>query len=248
MAGRSREPPSRCSSSTGASKTVAPAPTCGWPKARDASDHRRRGTLDAGQRPGREQRGGPSQARPSRLHLRPELGHHATGTGHRHGSPARRTATIKMRGGLAATGTVTDPEGKPIAGAVVVRGDDPYLEWGSQEVRTDDHGVYKLPPLPRGPVTVTVVAPGWMPALKKVDITARAEAGRLPPRAGQGVAGPHRRPLGEADPGRLRFDRNDGAAASRSTTIGIPTSSTRRFPTRPTKPGSTCGPGLRAMP
>ena len=41
-----------------------------------------------------------------------------------------RTATIKMRGGLAATGTVTDPEGKPIAGAVVVRGDDPYLDPG----------------------------------------------------------------------------------------------------------------------
>jgi beta-lactamase regulating signal transducer with metallopeptidase domain/thiol-disulfide isomerase/thioredoxin/protocatechuate 3,4-dioxygenase beta subunit len=81
-----------------------------------------------------------------------------------------RTATIKMRGGLAATGTVTDPEGKPVAGAVVVRGDDPYMEWGSQEVRTDDRGVYKLPPLPRGPVTVTVVARGWMPALKKVDI------------------------------------------------------------------------------
>jgi len=82
-----------------------------------------------------------------------------------------RTATIKMRGGLAATGTVTDPEGKPIAGAVVVRGDNPYMEWGSQEVRTDDRGVYKLPPLPRGPLNVTVVARGWMPALKKVDIT-----------------------------------------------------------------------------
>ncbi len=36
-----------------------------------------------------------------------------------------------MRGGLAVTGTVTDPEGKPIAGAVVVRGDDPYFESGA---------------------------------------------------------------------------------------------------------------------
>jgi thiol-disulfide isomerase/thioredoxin/protocatechuate 3,4-dioxygenase beta subunit len=82
-----------------------------------------------------------------------------------------RTATIKLRGGLAATGTVTDPEGKSIAGAVVVRGDHPYMEWGSQEARTDDHGVYKLPPLPRGPINVTVVARGWMPALKKIEIT-----------------------------------------------------------------------------
>ncbi len=31
--------------------------------------------------------------------------------------------------------------------------------------------MYKLPPLPRGPVNVTVVAQGWMPALKKVEIT-----------------------------------------------------------------------------
>ena len=81
-----------------------------------------------------------------------------------------RTATIKMRGGLAVTGTATDPEGKPVAGAVVVRGDRPYWEWGSQEVRTDDRGVYKLPPLPHGPVRVTVVAQGWMPVLKMVEI------------------------------------------------------------------------------
>ena len=117
-----------------------------------------------------------------------------------------RTATIKMRGGLAATGTVTDSEGKPVAGAVVVRGDHPYWEWGSQEVRTDDRGVYKLPPLPRGPVSVTVVARGWMPALKKVQIAAGDEAGRLPPSTGQRVATPRGRPLGKAAPGRFCFD------------------------------------------
>jgi beta-lactamase regulating signal transducer with metallopeptidase domain/thiol-disulfide isomerase/thioredoxin len=81
-----------------------------------------------------------------------------------------RTATITMRGGLVATGTVTDASGKPIAGAVVVRGDHPYWEVGSQEVRTDEHGQYRLPPLPSGKVTVTAVAPGWMPTLTKVDI------------------------------------------------------------------------------
>ena len=57
-----------------------------------------------------------------------------------------------MRGGLVATGTVTDAGGKPIAGAVVVRGDHPYWEVGSQEVRTDEHGRYRLPPLPSGKV------------------------------------------------------------------------------------------------
>ena len=75
-----------------------------------------------------------------------------------------------MRGGLVATGTVTDRAGKPVAGAVVVRGDHPYWEVGSQEVRTDEHGRYRLPPLPSGNVTITVMAPGWMPTLRKVEI------------------------------------------------------------------------------
>ena len=81
-----------------------------------------------------------------------------------------RKATIIMRGGLVATGTVTDPQGKPIAGAVVVRGDNPYHEVGSQEVRTDEHGRYQFPPLPAGPLNITVMAQGWMPALRKVEI------------------------------------------------------------------------------
>ena len=82
----------------------------------------------------------------------------------------RREATIIMRGGLVARGTVTDPQGKPIAGAVVVRGDDPYFEVGSQEVRTDDQGRYQFPPLPAGAINITVMAPGWMPAIRKVEI------------------------------------------------------------------------------
>jgi thiol-disulfide isomerase/thioredoxin/uncharacterized GH25 family protein len=81
-----------------------------------------------------------------------------------------RTASITMRGGIVATGTVTDPQGKPVAGAVVVRGDDPYFEVGHQEVRTDEQGRYQLPPMPRGALTVTIVAEGWMPALKKIDV------------------------------------------------------------------------------
>jgi beta-lactamase regulating signal transducer with metallopeptidase domain/thiol-disulfide isomerase/thioredoxin len=81
-----------------------------------------------------------------------------------------RTAAITMRGGIVAMGTVTDSAGKPIAGAVVVRGDHPYWEVGSQEVRTDEQGRYRLPPLPSGKVTVTAMAPEWMPALTKADI------------------------------------------------------------------------------
>ncbi len=81
-----------------------------------------------------------------------------------------RKATIALRGGLMAAGTVTDPDGKPVAGAVVVRGDDPYFEVGSQEVKTDEDGRYQFPPLPAGPLNITVIAQGWMPALRKVAI------------------------------------------------------------------------------
>lgn len=82
-------------------------------------------------------------------------------------------ATIVMRLGTSLSGQVTDPQGKGIAGAVVVWGDDPYgsaHQEHRQEVYTDRNGIYRLQPLPPMPLTVTVVAPGWMPELKKTTI------------------------------------------------------------------------------
>lgn len=83
----------------------------------------------------------------------------------------QQTGTIIMARGIRLTGTVTDPAGKPVAGAVVVWGSDPYLMWGSQEVRTDKQGVYRFPPLPPATVPVTVIAEGWAPDLKEITIT-----------------------------------------------------------------------------
>jgi hypothetical protein len=83
----------------------------------------------------------------------------------------QQTATIVMARGIKVTGTVTDPNGKPVAGAVVVWGDDSYAMDGSQEVRTDQRGTYRFPPLPPMPMTVTAIAPGWAPELKKITIT-----------------------------------------------------------------------------
>ncbi len=84
-------------------------------------------------------------------------------------------ATIVMQHGTSLTGVVTDPQGKGIAGAVVVWGDDPYGDSGMhqehmQEVRTDASGVYRLPPMQPMAMTVTAVAEGWMPDLKKTTI------------------------------------------------------------------------------
>lgn len=82
-----------------------------------------------------------------------------------------REATLAMARGAAVTGTVTDADGKGIAGALVIWGEDPYHQNGSQEVRTDAQGKYKLPPLAKGKLTVTVVAPGWAPDQQKIDLS-----------------------------------------------------------------------------
>ncbi len=82
----------------------------------------------------------------------------------------KRTGTITMARGISVTGSVTDPQGRPVVGAGVVWGDDPYGMPGSQEVRTDAKGIYRFPPLPPMPMTVTVIAKGWAPDQKKITI------------------------------------------------------------------------------
>ncbi len=77
-----------------------------------------------------------------------------------------------MPRGFEVTGSVRDANGEPVEGAVVVWGDDPYFDQGSQEVRTDRQGVYALPPRPAGPLNVTVIADGWAPELKNIDVSA----------------------------------------------------------------------------
>jgi beta-lactamase regulating signal transducer with metallopeptidase domain len=88
----------------------------------------------------------------------------------------QQKATIVMSRGITITGSVTDPDGKPVAGAGVVWGDDPYATTGShqehrQQVHTDAKGAYRLPPLPPLALTVTVIAKGWAPDLRHVAIT-----------------------------------------------------------------------------
>ncbi len=117
-----------------------------------------------------------------------------------------KTAAIVMHRGVSVAGTVTDADGNPIARAVVIRGDRPYWEQGSQEVRTDAEGRYQFPPLPPGPMHVTVVAQGWMPEWTAIQI-----AGGMAPvdfrlKPGKKL--------------RIRFVDQSGAAVSR-VSVGI---------------------------
>ncbi len=82
-----------------------------------------------------------------------------------------QTAAIVMQRGIRVTGKLTDPDGKPVEGAVVIWGDRPYWEHRpQQEVHTDKEGTYRLPPLLPGPMMITVVAKGWMPQMEIVDL------------------------------------------------------------------------------
>lgn len=80
------------------------------------------------------------------------------------------TATVVMQRGFVVTGTVTDPTGAPVENAVVIWGERPYWQRGSQEVRTNSNGAYRFAPLPAGPMRVTVVAEGRMPDSRKIEI------------------------------------------------------------------------------
>lgn len=54
----------------------------------------------------------------------------------------------------------------------MIWGDQPYWEHKPrQEVYTDEHGVYHLPPLPSQPTHITVVAEGWMPDMRQIEPT-----------------------------------------------------------------------------
>lgn len=81
-----------------------------------------------------------------------------------------QSATIAMHRGFHVSGQVTDPDGQPVKDAVVIWGDRPYWEDGSQEVRTDANGRYRLGPFKTGPMRVTVAAVGWMPQTRTTQI------------------------------------------------------------------------------
>jgi RNA polymerase sigma factor (sigma-70 family) len=80
------------------------------------------------------------------------------------------TATLTLKGGVIVRGRVTDPSGRPIKEAIVVYRDDPYLT--PSELATDADGRFRLPALAPGQTTLTVVAPGWAPQLRKVNLRA----------------------------------------------------------------------------
>ncbi len=82
----------------------------------------------------------------------------------------QETATLRLKSGVIVRGRVTDPAGKPIKDAIVVRGEDSYSSTTPSKFPTDADGQFRLPVVAPGMTTLTVIAPGWAPQLRKVNL------------------------------------------------------------------------------
>lgn len=82
------------------------------------------------------------------------------------------TATLTLKRGVIVRGRVTDPSGKPIKDAIVIKGDRPYGALTPCDFLTDADGQFSLPALAPKQTTLTVIAPGFAPQLRKLDLQA----------------------------------------------------------------------------
>jgi protocatechuate 3,4-dioxygenase beta subunit len=96
------------------------------------------------------------------------------------------TATLTLKPGVIVRGRVTDPDGKPIKDALVVHGDQAYFGFLTSTFVTDKDGRFRLPALPPGRRSLTVIAAGWAPQMRKLDFAPdlpaqefRLQAGKL---------------------------------------------------------------------
>jgi protocatechuate 3,4-dioxygenase beta subunit len=81
------------------------------------------------------------------------------------------SARIVLKDGIAVTGTVVDFSGKPVRKGLVIWSDDPYLAQGVNEAPLDDAGRFKTITLRPGERSLTILAPGFCPERRKVNIT-----------------------------------------------------------------------------
>ncbi|WP_406697917.1 M56 family metallopeptidase [Singulisphaera sp. Ch08] len=80
------------------------------------------------------------------------------------------TATLTLKRGVIVSGRVTAPNGKPIQNAIIVQGDVPNIAGKPTEFLTDAAGRYRLPAVAPREAILTVVAPGWAPQMRRVNL------------------------------------------------------------------------------
>ncbi|MEX2026806.1 MAG: carboxypeptidase-like regulatory domain-containing protein [Pirellulaceae bacterium] len=82
------------------------------------------------------------------------------------------TATLTLKRGIIIRGQVTDPSGQPIENAVIVQGDNPYSTTLPSKFSTDAQGRFQLPALAPRETSLTVIAAGWAPQFRQVNLQA----------------------------------------------------------------------------
>lgn len=84
----------------------------------------------------------------------------------------KRTATLTLKQGVTVIGWVTDPDGKPIKDAIVVLGDRPLFGPTRREFLTDAEGHFRLPAQAPHETSLTIIARGWAPQLRRINLQA----------------------------------------------------------------------------
>lgn len=85
---------------------------------------------------------------------------------------AQYTATVPavvLKAGLFVQGRVTDPAGRPVRDALIITSEAPLHAQEPCQFRTDTDGRFRLPAFAKGPRTLTVIAAGWAPQLRRLN-------------------------------------------------------------------------------
>jgi thiol-disulfide isomerase/thioredoxin/protocatechuate 3,4-dioxygenase beta subunit len=81
------------------------------------------------------------------------------------------TATLTLKKGIVLTGRIKDSIGNPVTKGIVIWNERPYLASGVNETEIDSAGRYKTIHLAPGKRKITVVAPGFAPQQRDVEIS-----------------------------------------------------------------------------
>ena len=81
------------------------------------------------------------------------------------------TASLTLKKGIVLSGLVTDSKGTSVTKGLVMWHDSPYLASGVNETEIDSTGRYKTIHLAPGKRKITVVAPGFAPQQREVEIS-----------------------------------------------------------------------------
>jgi len=97
------------------------------------------------------------------------------------------SAALVMHAGFAMEGTVTDPQGRPVAGAMVGQYIKRQRHSDAARATTNENGHYRLPSCDPGKYVLAVVADGFAPNSRSVSLTAEQRSFDLQLQRGESI-------------------------------------------------------------